>query len=303
MRTTYRDDLAAARIQRDELLARRRAELDDALARGGWVYVDRVARSVAGLTAIAGAVLVALLAAFNGVTGAFGEPSFARYPRTHATSGVLTASLILVCAGAVAAYFAGRRSARRALASFTRATLPAAGEDVHADLERLRASPPPSRILEMAAARERAGVTYPLMGFVLLAPLAIHFVVYSFFQLPMSGRLAETRDFDRWIAVSVLVVGHCHVVAALLQRRLGGLMIAWDNDALAAGEPRSLGVLGWTIFASFLPGLIAFLKEPGLGVVIGLLVAIFVAVTGVVVIPTSASWMRRRLVVERAALD
>ena len=302
MRTTYRDDLAAARIQRDELLARRRGELGDALASAGVVYVDRVARSTAGLAAIGGAILVASLTALNAVTGLLGEPSFVRYPPYRGASGVLTLTLLLAWIGVVAAYFAGRSSARRALARFASRD-GAAGDDVHADLARLRAGVPASRIGEMAAAREGASVTRPLAGFVLLAPLTLHLAIFAFVELMSVSGLDSLADFDFWLGGSLLAVGHCHVLAALLMRRLGRRMSEAPTEALLCGEPPSLGVLGWTLVASLVPGMIVMFGGSSAWTVVMGLIALFVAVTGVAVVPTSAAWMRRRLIAERQALE
>ncbi|WP_437752609.1 hypothetical protein [Sorangium sp. So ce1389] len=203
--------------------------------------------------------------------------------------GAVTAALLAPCAVAACAYLAGLYLADARLRRALSREVERSG-DVHADRARLEAAAPEARVRSMVDAEERRSVALPLAGFVVLAPLLLHLVVYRL--LGWSLTWSELFDgFDGWIRLSVAIVGHVHAVAAYLAFRHARTLHQTSTRDLADDPPSgALRALGYATLASVIPG-----------VALGLLPTIVVALTGAFVMPGFA-FARDRLLEERRQL-
>ncbi|XXY52138.1 hypothetical protein WME91_13430 [Sorangium sp. So ce269] len=278
MRATYRNDEDVARLHIESLLARHRRQVEALPEHLPRLYRRRVARSLAGQVALVGAILVLVTAA---------APYFPDLG--DLLPGAVTAALLAPCAVAACAYLAGLYLAdarlRRALSSEVQRS-----GDVHADRARLEVAAPEARVRSMVDAEERRSVALPLAGFVVLAPLLLHLVVYRLlgWSLAWSELLI---GFDWWIRLSVTIVGHVHAVAAYLAFRYARKLHQTSTRGLADDPPPgALRALGYATLASVIPG-----------VALWLLPTIVVALTGAFVMPAIA-FARDRLLEERRQL-
>jgi hypothetical protein len=140
------------------------------------------------------------------------------------------------------------------------------------------------RVLASAGAGGARAASWLLAGLALVAPLAIH---YAFLEAQQCEFGLHDGEFGRWIRLSLVIIGHCHLVLAYQGWRAG--------RQLAAGATRGTspwGALGWTTLASCFPGV--FLE----GLPVGL-----VAVTGAAFVPLAwylvGGWVRS----EREVVD
>lgn len=132
--------------------------------------------------------------------------------------------------------------------------------------------------LEVGAgsAAERNALVLPLVAVSLVGPLTLHGVVAS-----LLGCGPGHLTFDDWVLISLLVVGHAHVVLAVLAGR--------DGARLADGQKVSARrTLLWTAVTAGVPGVLLYAIPP-----------VLTALTGAVLIPTMYAWARRTLAVER----
>ena len=105
-----------------------------------------------------------------------------------------------------------------------------------------------------------------MMALALLAPLTIHLVVYALFRQRAVDR------FDTWIATSLVVVGHAHMVLAYLAWRFAKRMRALTTEAIAEGAAgRGFREYGYTVLASAIPSALLYLLPPILTAATGLL--------------------------------
>lgn len=260
----YRDDrdgvIARGRELAAEREARRRA-LDPSYR---LVYARRVARAVAGLVAVGGAILMAGLALDRG-----GD-----------TRGEVTTILLSIGPAALLAAFVAGRVARAVFDARLRRALALTG-DPYADLERLARVTPEGASAARADRLEVASVALPLAGIGLALPLTLHAAVA--FLLGTSA-----AAFDAWVRVSVLVVGHAHVTVALLGWRFARRLRRWRDAGDPAGLPNRVrqegwGIYGWTVFVSAVPGALLIGIPPLIVAMTGLVLPpIVVGVVGVV---------------------
>ncbi len=270
---TAEEFLCAKREARLEELAAEGAHVSDDLRR---VYGRRVARSVAGATATLCAFVVAVAAASRAGTPAL---------EGHEPHPSLTALLLGTVAVTPLAYLAARVFAAwhlpRAMAqSFERT------RDVHRDLERLARFDNAHRAASLAEAWERKSVAWPLVGSALVAPLSLHMPVAWMLTAPAGDFFA---DYDRWILVSLAIVGHAHLVLAFM-----GLHFARKLARLRGDAARGIGggrALLAACAAGAVPGIVFFLIPP-----------ILVAVTGAVFVPASYAYLRNTVLDERKDL-
>lgn len=263
----YRSHLAWLRRRYAELWTARRSEVETARRRMEALGARRIGRIGAGVGGVLGAVLV-----FGGAAMILVDPRFeALLP------ALLVGAWLLFGIGRIVGGFVGRRAFRRLLA----ALLAPQGELVR-DVERLEGLDVPDAATSLLERFEAGSLAWPLAAASLVAPLTLHLMVWL---LGFGGKLA---DFGKWIALSALIVGHAHLVLALLSRRYVQRLRAepWGPSGGGWGS-----TLGWTIFASAIPGLVFFGLPP-----------ILVAVTGLFVIPTMFVWARRTLERERLAV-
>jgi hypothetical protein len=260
----YRDSVDGARLRYEDL---RERTLEDLVVHAdvSRVLAARTGRVWAGAAGIGGAVLMALCAAAS-----------AFVPRVVHVSptSVLLASWPMMGAAYVIGRLAGERRQRAA-------ALPPATGDVHADLARLERAVRAAPIRALAVRIERASTGLPMVAVGLLAPLTLH----AAFRV----LIGVGPDLDEWIRLSLVLVGHAHLVLAYLLWRL-----ATKACGLAVAELRREGrrarwpILGLTVLASALPGALLFLIPPAL-----------TAVTGVAFIPLLTRIMLDKLGAER----
>lgn len=271
----YRDRDEGLRLRYEALeekLAER--EIDGAVVR---VYRDRAARSAAGMTGVAGAVAVATTV---GLEHAFGKPD-----------GLATWVLVGSWGAVLAAHRAARAFAparlRRGVDRMTRPT-----GDLERDLDRLERATPGHAQRALADGLERSSAALPLMGLALIAPLSLHLIAVTVVRAVGGQGLIEGDDFDTWIGLSLLIVGHAHITLAAL-----GYTFARDLRASSAAvigrtlTRKGWAALGWTVLASCVPGIVLILLPP-----------ILTAVTGLVFVPASFVLVRRKVLAERVAL-
>lgn len=298
MTTAYRDDLLAARIERDALLERRSDELACVPVDLGDIHARRVARTAAGKAAV-GSVIVLGMVAVHVLVISIADPM--QRPRLD---GRLTVVLLSAWVVVAAAYAAGRLLGARAFRREVARPLDLTG-DVHADVERLRAAEPLRAVRDLVERGETASVAYPLMGLALLVPLTLHFGVYMAAELLRGSRLERAIfEFDGWIAVSMILVGHAHLVLVYLARRYAQRLGALSNEQIERSPPPGgMSALGYTIGASLLGGVIGLFISPIGGLVGMLVIGALVGITGLLFVPWSFTSMRRSLAQERVTLD
>lgn len=272
MKALYRDDDLGARLHYEDLLQQREREMDQLGGPVARLYERRLGRAAAGAVGIAGsAALVA-----SAVTLAALEA-----PKDGRLTQILFGSWLV----AGAAYLAGRLVAKHRIRSALQRMARPSG-DLRADVERLRSAEPSRALRHLTDGLERSSVALPLMMFALLMPLTIQAIVYN----PLG--FGDSDKFDSWIMMSLVIVGHCHLVLAYLGWRFARNMRSWSTQILADKRHRE-GLVAWaiTVAVSCFPGIILIAIPP-----------ILVAVTGFFV-PIAFYVMARRVVSERMALE
>jgi hypothetical protein len=271
MKALYRDDDFGARLHYDELLQQRERQLDQLDGPVARVYERRLGRAAAGAAGIAGAS--ALVAASVAVGADLME-------KDGALSKILLGSWLV----AGAAYLAGRLVAKHRIRPILQRMAQPSG-DLRADLERLRDAEPSRAMRQLADGLERSSVALPLMTLALLMPLTLHALVWALWGW-------DGGDFDVWILMSSVIVGHCHLVLAFLCWRFARNMRGWSTSMLADRRHRE-GWVAWAITAavSFFPGIVLLAIPPAL-----------VSLTGLFA-PISFYVMTRRVVAERRILE
>jgi hypothetical protein len=277
--TTYRDDSFAADLRYDDLREQRLEELPSALTVAR-IRERRVGRIAAGTAGIGGALVLAGAAinfAMSGDWDAF---------RTGALGEILLGTWGIMGV----AYAAGRVAARLERG---RPGIPERSRDRWADVERLHAPLVTGADRREADALEKASVALPLMAIAVLAPLTVHAVVYAGFLAAVGGSVAELRGFDAWMAMSLAIVGHAHLVLAFFGYRFASkLRAAPLAEVHEVGRKAAWNAFWWTVVASAVPGAILYLIPP-----------ILTFLTGLVFSPAMFLVMRKRVAAERMALE
>lgn len=262
----YRDSLEGARLRYADLLTVAREEQPVSSAVSG-VLAARTGRIWAGIAGISGAAVMA-------------STALARAFHAHEAPSptlVLLASWPAMGVAYLAGNFAGHLRGRRV-------HVPRRTGDVHADLARLEEarSSAPSR--GRAIALEGRSLALPMTAVGLLAPLTIHF---AFYQLGSIG-----GGFDDWISLSLMIVGHAHLVLVGLLWALARKVRKLTISEIAVEQSRAgWRILGWTVLASAIPGIVFLLIPP-----------VLTTVTGLLFIPVLVWAMLGSLRRERAAL-
>jgi hypothetical protein len=275
----YRNADEALRRRRDELVAERRAELN-ALPPGlAQAYARRSGRIVAGATGLGFAVALVLTA---GV-------------RRAGMTGILEVAWPAVLGVYAVARVLARLHLGRALAQTHAPT-----ENLHGDILRLEELGPRAQAQSMVDALESWSIALPMAALALLLPLSLHYLALTILR----ASLPRMTDFDVWISLSILLVGHCHIVLAYHSWRLARALRE-TQDVFALGLVadrlgwRALGVtIGWSLLA----GVLLLVPFPIAGVLVLTIAPLLVAVTGVFFIPAMFSRMGRRVREERLAL-
>lgn len=128
---------------------------------------------------------------------------------------------------------------------------------------------------------EAWGLALPLVGLSFAAPLSLHFVVGALLGV-------GARDFNQWVALSSILVGHAHLLLAALA---GAYALSLCRRDGAGPALTSASVLGFTTAAAAIPGIFLL----GLPPVLTLL-------TGLLFVPAMFGWARRTVCAERAVL-
>lgn len=270
--SAYRDTSLLLRRRAEALRAR--AELAARLPHLHGVYARRWSRAVGGGVGVFGALGVAALA----IAHASSTPGFPLETLTQALLGSVVASVVATLVARVA--FGLYRS------GFSRvASLPEPVGELGADLARIDAAAPwPEK--ERALRRlELASTALPLVAASLLSPLTLHWIVAA---------LSGANNYGDWILISLAIVGHAHVVlavmAGLYARRL------WRTPtpelAMAPVHRPWIWALGLTVLAAAVPGAILLLVPP-----------LLTLVTGALFVPAAFLWIRHRVIQERLAME
>lgn len=137
-----------------------------------------------------------------------------------------------------------------------------------------------AREIGRGSASERNALVLPLVAVSLIAPLSIHGAIST-----LLGCGPGHLTFDDWVVASLVIVGHAHVVLAVLAGR-DAVRMADDRAGVSAKR-----VLLWTSVTAGIPGVLLYGIPP-----------ILTAITGALLIPTMYAWARRTLTSERALL-
>jgi hypothetical protein len=275
----YRSAEEATRRRRDELLQRRQLEVATLPEAVPAVYVRRRARLMAGAAGIACAVFMAVCAAF----------------RREGLTTILHGSWICMLGVYLFTREAARHHVRRVLA---RAFSPS--ESPISDVDRLEELTPAAVVRELAARLEWRSVALPMTALALLLPLSLHYLVVAM----LHAGVPHGRDFDGWISLSLLFVGHCHVVLAYQAWRFARrLREAEDVFTVGLIADRS-GWQAWgvTIASSIAAGVLLLVVVPIAGIALVIVAPAVVAATGLAFIPTMFSRMGRKVREERLLL-
>lgn len=292
MVVAYRNDEDVLQARLGSLLEARGAEVASVGDAPRNIYARRVARVVAGSVASLGGLALMLggLARYVGQQGTF----FAVAVQPRSDDGVLSAILAGSVLASALAYLPAHLLAG---AAFDRAVarIPSLSGNPRVDLVRLERTNP----RRVAGARlgklEVLSAALPLAAVGLLAPLGLHLFLWLLLSVPTLGglRLESLEAFDRWIALSVPLVGFAHLVLALLGVRFAHQLGAQSVDEIKAKGPRE----GWkallfTSLAGAIPGGVLLLIPP-----------IIVAITGFAIIPISFFAVSRIVVNERKIIE
>jgi hypothetical protein len=244
----YRDENEGARIRFRTIVDRLRQD-DEETAVAHVIHSRRTGRIWAGVTGVAGMSAIALTALCTALSGA-----------AYRDSDTLTHLLWISWPAMGAAYVMGRIWSERGTTR-RRAALRET-DDASADLARAEAEEPLDDAFDRADALEVRSVRLPLIALALLMPLTLH------------SLLVGGRGFDMWIMLSLLIVGHAHLVLAWLGARFAKeareMSIA---DVETERSKAQWAAFGYTVLASALPGAILYLIPPALTAVTALCVA------------------------------
>jgi hypothetical protein len=144
-------------------------------------------------------------------------------------------------------------------------------------------------------------VVLPAIAVSLLMPLTLHLAVWALFrgdrsyEEPAGAREWFTRmatGFDEWIAMSLMIVGHAHLVLAALLARFAYRVARTPLAELGNEQSRGFKALFWTAGVAAVPGIILFAIPP-----------LLVAVTGIVFVPFLWTGIRGIALRERTVLQ
>jgi hypothetical protein len=260
---------------------RRQREHDAVLSRmARRIAARRIGRSLAGF---AGTMM-------GGVAFLVAVASFLSSPESR--SDRIAATVLLLAAWPLAILVGGTsRLVARGLLSLG-ARIPLTGHP-STDLARLEARDPLREAREAAMAWERASVALPLAALSLLAPLTIHFVVYTMLKGSGGGGAATLDDFGSWVALSALLVGHAHAALLIGSVIWARRLRARPTAELGQGVNQAWGkVLLVSIGCACLPGIVLIGIPP-----------VLVAVTGLLFVPVMFVVTVRILAAERWTLE
>jgi hypothetical protein len=275
----YRSADEALRRRRDELVCQRQLEVATLPAVVPGVYVRRSARVFASAVGIGCAAFMAIAAA----------------ARRDGLTTILQASWLLMGGTYLLARLAAQAYVRRAL---ERAFVPGASSS--ADVLRFEALTPALVVRELADRLEWRSVALPMTALALFLPLTLHYLVAGMLR----ASVPDGRDFDGWISLSLLFVGHCHIVLAYQAWRFARVLRG-TRDVFSVGliaDRSGWHAWGITILSSLVAGVLLLLIVPIAGIALVIVAPAVVAATGLAFIPTMFARMGRLIREERLLL-
>lgn len=283
----YRSDEDVLQARLSALLDERGAEVDRTAGILRDVYARRVARAVSGAVAALGGAAVLICGAAECLASGGWMP----HSQSGHENGPFTQLLLGSVAASALAYLPARALAALRFDRALRDDLSLSGS-VRIDLVRVERAQPRRIARRLIEGCEPLSASLPLIGSALLAPLALHFLVWFLFSKGDSFA-RNVEQFDTWIAMSAPIAGFAHLVLALLGGRYGSKLGEQRTDEIAAKPARAgWSALGWTALAGMFPGAILILVPP-----------LLIGFTGLVFIPLSYYAVSRAVVRERSALE
>jgi hypothetical protein len=241
------------------------------------IAARRVARAVAGATG-----LTVVTGAFVFAIAAFVEGSWPAPVREW----LLTAVFFSAWPAALVAWAVTRLAASVAIGRRVHAPIRLTGI-AGEDLLRLAHEDSLASARALATRWQRASAALPLAALSMIAPLTLHFVVWCL----VAPR--EALDFGKWIAISVVVVGHAHVALGVCSVLWALSLCRRETSALDSRLLRGwLKALGITVGVACVPGVLLLGIPP-----------LLVAVTGLVFVPAMFAVTVRCMRRERLALE
>jgi hypothetical protein len=220
----------------------------------------------------------------------------------------LTFVLLQVLAAVPVAYILGLAYGRLRLAKVLGEHVRPTG-DVRADVARLEDGAE-EVVRRLADRLERSSLVLPLVGFVLLLPLVLHFLTAQLVGRLVSSDMASVTGFDRWISLGFMTLGQCFLVAAWKSWSYAVRLRATATNALPLLDDMANGApwdtIASLVAASVVAGFIYVVTQKVALFIVAPLVSsaavLIVGVTGVVVIPALYTWAHRQLLAERRVL-
>jgi hypothetical protein len=284
----YRSDEDVLQARLGSLLDARSAEVASTAAALRSVYARRVARAVAGGVASLGGAATLLGGAAHCLTTR--SWLFQSSPNNSLLfGGFLTELLVGSVAASALVYLPARGVAASLFSRALRDELSLAGS-VRIDLVRVERAQPRRIARRLIEASESLSASLPLIGSALLAPLALHFLVWLL--LSRGDLVGGFEAFDGWIAASAPIAGVAHLVLATLAGRFGSKLAEVPTAELVARPAKE----GWralkiTTLAGMVPGVLVLIPP------------LLIGLTGLLFIPLSFHAMSRAVVRERDAVD
>jgi hypothetical protein len=263
----YRDAEPVLRARHAELVLARRQEIQELPNDLIQIWARRVGRVAGGAVAVAGAATLVTVGLLRWGVGP--SSPFAAGPS-------LTVILLALTPLAVAAALVGRAIGRASARASVSSALAAPAPDLLTAIARLEANRACEILAERAARLERASAALPLAGAALLAPLTLHWLVYALF--------IRDGEYDSWIGISGLIVGHCHLLVVFFALRFAKN----PERGARAGVRTAL----FAALASIIPGGFLLFIPP-----------VLVVVTGLAFLPATFGWVGALIRDERALLD
>jgi hypothetical protein len=195
-----------------------------------------------------------------------------------------------------------RPRALRALRRTVDQTL-APTDDPYGDVAALEATTAEATIGAAADRLEERSVALPLVALALLLPLTLHrlgAVVLGGLGARLPVPWSSGRPMDAWIRCSMVVVGHCHVLLAVLAVAFArDLRRHADLPETALAERAGWAAFAWTSLASIPAATLCLTLWPLEGWIPFLLIPTLVTLTGVAFIPASFQVLGRAVARER----
>ncbi len=271
----YRNEDLGAAMRLEGLLEQRDTEVREITSELGGLHARRVARAAAGAAMILGFIVMV------------GE-SLRTFLATRTLEHALPLLLTSWGAGALV-YVVTFATVLHRFPDGLRAAVDL-GHGPRVDMERIEAAAPKQEARAQIDRWERDSIALPMTGVTLLAPLTLHWLFCLVCAPIIGGAAIKTADFGAWMAISLLIVGHCHLVLVYLVHRFARTLRGLSADQIAARRHGGWAAFGWTV-ASTIPVAIIYLIP-----------TVLVAVTGVMFIPAMFALMQRRILAERALL-